>query len=190
MSKNNQKPNPQDLQNYLILAVMGADRVGILSEITQTCSQCGCNIIKSHISLLGNEFSGSFMIRGKWSSVAKMETMLPGLEQRLGLTTMVRRTQPLDLSKPSLLYNIQVYAMDRAGIMRELSDFISGQSINILQAETESFLDSRTQTPMLNLEMIIQIPAKLSIANLREQFMSYCDDRNLDAILEPLKWNL
>jgi glycine cleavage system transcriptional repressor len=35
--------------------------------------------------------------------------------------------------------------------------------------------------------MMINVPARLPIAQLREDFMEYCDTQNLDAILEPVK---
>jgi glycine cleavage system transcriptional repressor len=35
--------------------------------------------------------------------------------------------------------------------------------------------------------MTVGIPADIHIAGLREEFMDYCDDLNLDAVLEPLK---
>jgi len=33
----------------------------------------------------------------------------------------------------------------------------------------------------------VNIPARVHIATLRENFMLFCDDRNLDAIVEPYK---
>jgi glycine cleavage system transcriptional repressor len=35
--------------------------------------------------------------------------------------------------------------------------------------------------------MVISVPVKLQLAQLREEFMDYCDTLNLDAILEPVK---
>jgi len=35
--------------------------------------------------------------------------------------------------------------------------------------------------------MVIQVPSRLPVAQLREEFMDYCDSANLDAILEPVK---
>ena len=40
---------------------------------------------------------------------------------------------------------------------------------------------------MFALSMMINIPAKAHLASLRENFLMFCDDRNLDAILEPYK---
>jgi glycine cleavage system transcriptional repressor len=35
--------------------------------------------------------------------------------------------------------------------------------------------------------MIVNVPGKYQVSQLREEFMDYCDSMNLDAILEPVK---
>ena len=40
---------------------------------------------------------------------------------------------------------------------------------------------------MFSVQLIAHLPAKIHIAALREEFMDFCDQFNLDAILEPLK---
>jgi glycine cleavage system transcriptional repressor len=40
---------------------------------------------------------------------------------------------------------------------------------------------------MFALSMTVNIPVRVHIATLRENFMIFCDDRNLDAIIEPYK---
>jgi glycine cleavage system transcriptional repressor len=40
---------------------------------------------------------------------------------------------------------------------------------------------------MFSVQMFINIPAGLHISGLREEFMEFCDQLNLDAILEPVK---
>ena len=40
---------------------------------------------------------------------------------------------------------------------------------------------------MFAVQMVINVPGKLHVAQLREEFMDFCDSLNLDAILEPVK---
>jgi glycine cleavage system transcriptional repressor len=35
--------------------------------------------------------------------------------------------------------------------------------------------------------MIVRIPAGMRIVSLRDEFLDFCDQMNLDAILEPVK---
>jgi hypothetical protein len=47
--------------------------------------------------------------------------------------------------------------------------------------------DSQTGAAIFAVQMMINVPSRLPIAQLREDFMEYCDSQNLDAILEPVK---
>jgi len=35
--------------------------------------------------------------------------------------------------------------------------------------------------------MTVEIPSRLHIATLREDFMEFCDQLNLDGVMEPIK---
>jgi glycine cleavage system transcriptional repressor len=40
---------------------------------------------------------------------------------------------------------------------------------------------------MCAVNITIGVPANIHIAMLREEFMDFCDDLNLDAMMEPVK---
>ena len=40
---------------------------------------------------------------------------------------------------------------------------------------------------MFSLHMTISVPTDISIAAMRNEFMDFCDQLNLDAIMEPVK---
>ncbi len=40
---------------------------------------------------------------------------------------------------------------------------------------------------MFSVHMNVEIPAKTQISTLREEFMDFCDQMNLDAVIEPVK---
>ena len=52
---------------------------------------------------------------------------------------------------------------------------------------TSSHRAAHTGSPMFTLSMTVEIPAATHISTLREQFMEFCDQLNLDAIMEPVK---
>ena len=81
-------------------------------------------------------------------------------------------------------YNIQVSAIDKLGIMSGLTDFLGRFDIPIEEIAANTYLSSNG-TRMANLNFKINVPEKIHLATLREQFINYCDDNNLDAFLEP-----
>ena len=68
-----------------------------------------------------------------------------------------------------------------------MSGFFASRGIDISEVSTRSYAAAHTGAPMFAVQMIINVPGKLQVAQLREEFMDFCDSLNLDAILEPVK---
>jgi glycine cleavage system transcriptional repressor len=52
---------------------------------------------------------------------------------------------------------------------------------------TRSYAATHTGAPMFSVQMAVNIPATVHISGLREEFMDFCDQLNVDAIMEPVK---
>jgi glycine cleavage system transcriptional repressor len=61
------------------------------------------------------------------------------------------------------------------------------RAINIQDLQTDSYRAAHTGTPMFAANITVNIPPDMHIARLREEFLDFCDDLNLDAVLEPMK---
>jgi glycine cleavage system transcriptional repressor len=86
-----------------------------------------------------------------------------------------------------LPYSIDIVSLDQTGIVAGLSGFFASRSIDIIEVSTRGYPAAHTGAPMFAVQMIINVPSKLQVAQLREEFMDFCDSLNLDAILEPVK---
>lgn len=174
-------------QSYLVLSILGSDHPGMMEDISKTCLQCGCNILDSRAMIAGTEFTASLLLTGNWSAIAKMEAALPAMEQRLGVTTMVRRTHERPKNSNGLSYSVSLLGQDKPGIVHLAANFFTSQGINMTDMHSESYLDHRTFTRMFSLSFVLEVPNQCHIGQLREKFMLFCDEHNVDAILEPLK---
>lgn len=174
------------IHHYLIILAVGKNQKDVVSELLRACTQCGCNILNSKIHALGQELSISLFVSGNWSAIAKMEASLPSLEQRFGLKLCVRRTAESIQTARAMAYSIQISAIDKEGILSGITDFFSRLGIPIEEVAAHTHA-SHTGTRIANLSLRINVPDKVHLASLREKFISYCDDHNLDAFLEPMK---
>ena len=52
---------------------------------------------------------------------------------------------------------------------------------------TRTYPAAHTGAQMFSVQMIVNVPSRLHLAHLREEFMEFCDSLNLDAIMEPVK---
>ena len=174
-------------EHHLVLTALTSDRPGIVDEIARAASEARCNISDSRMIVMGSEFALTMMVSGTWDSIAKFEAQLPVLAKRLDLQVLSKRTEKRQLQKPAMPYSVHVIALDNPGIVHEIANFFASQTINIEAMETSTYSAPHTGSPMFALAMTVNIPGEIHIASLRETFMIFCDDRNLDAIIEPHK---
>ena len=59
--------------------------------------------------------------------------------------------------------------------------------IDIAELNTRSYAAAHTGAPMFAVQMIVNVPTRIHLSSLREEFLELCDNLNLDAILEPVK---
>jgi glycine cleavage system transcriptional repressor len=173
--------------HYLVLAALGQDNTGLVDEFSRCILQSGCTISDSRMAVLGGDFALLLQVGGNWNNIAKLENQLPGLQERLGLTITAHRTSERTGGQDLLPYGVDVVALDQPGIVHNLARFFSRRNINIQEMVTTSYAAAHTGTPMFSVHLTVEIPATQQISALREEFMEFCDQLNLDAVIEPVK---
>jgi len=175
------------MSNYLVITALGSDRPGIVNELAKNITEHECNIEDSRMSVLGGEFAVMLMVSGNWNTIAKLKDQIPSLEEKLGMTIIAKSTESRRAAKKILPYAVEVISIDHPGIVNNLANFFSSRNINIEEMSTTSYAAAHTGTPMFSVHIEVGIPASMSISELRETFMDFCDNLNLDAVLEPVK---
>ena len=170
--------------NYLVISAQGKDRPGIVNTLSKAALDSGCNITNSRMAVLGGEFALILLINGNAEAIAAMHQRLPDLEQELQLTITARSTTPRAAEQRCIPYRVEVVAMDHPGIVHPITEFFSRQKINIEELETETYAAPHTGTTMFALWMTVAVPNSISISQLRETFIEFCDDLNVDASFE------
>lgn len=166
---------------------MGGDRVGLVHELTRVIHDCGGSISESRMLVLGGEFAATLMVAGNWHALARLESELNRLAETNELRLLLKRTEPRSARSEALPYSIDVVCLDQPGIVAKLAGFFSSRSIEIAEVATRTYPATHTGALMFATQMVISVPGRLHVAQLREEFMEFCDSLNLDAILEPVK---
>ncbi|MGH8577599.1 MAG: glycine cleavage system protein R [Gammaproteobacteria bacterium] len=175
------------MQNHFVISALGNNRPGLVHQLSKAVKDCGCNILDSRMAVLGGEFAVILLLAGTWDAIAKIESMIPRLEDSLDLTLISRRTEVREKVANLMPYAVEVVASDRPGIVHDIAQFFSARDINIEELYTGSYAAAHTGTPMFSLHVTISVPTNTSIASLRGEFMDLCDQLNLDAVMEPVK---
>jgi len=174
-------------KNLLVITALGEDRPGLVASLTEAITQHHCSICESRMSLLGGEFAIIMLIEGQWNNIAKLEQTLPGLQESLKLTLQIKHTELRSNKATAIPYLVEVLALDNPGIVHQVTEFFYNRKINIHDLQTESFNAAHTGTKMFALNLTIEIPISMHIPGLREDFLEFSDELNLDSMIEPFK---
>jgi glycine cleavage system transcriptional repressor len=175
------------MNQYLAISAIGSDRTGMVHDLTRVVTDCGGSISESRMTALGSEFAMLLLVSGNWAALARLETDLRKLADSSELSIQLRRTEQRTARSDMLPYSVDVVCLDQTGIVSSLSGFFSSRGIDIAELSTRSYAAAHTGAPMFSVQMIANVPSRIHLSTLREEFLEFCDHLNLDAILEPVK---
>lgn len=173
--------------NYLAITLLAANEPDVLPILTHTISDCGCSVVECSMAVLADRMAAILLIHGNWNTLARTEVQLQKLRKTLDADIRYRRCPWPEQNETILPYAIEVIAPDQVGIIAGLTAFFTAHRIGIEQLSSRSYRAPHTATPMCLVNLVIGIPAEIHIAMLREEFFDFCDDHNLDAVMEPVK---
>lgn len=166
---------------------MGANRAGLVEPLVKAVRECGCNIAESRMTVIGDRLAIMMLLSGPWDAIAKIENLLSRLEGDLDITFLVQRTKARESERELMPYAVEVVAVDQVGLVHQIAQFFARRNINIEDLYSGNYAAAHTGTQMFSLHMTISIPTDVSISAMRNEFMDFCDQLNLDAIMEPVK---
>ncbi len=175
------------MKQHLAISAIGSDRTGMVHDLTRIVADCGGSISESRMTGLGSEFAMLLLVSGNWHALARLETELKKLADSGNLSLQLRRTEQRSTRSDLLPYSVDVVCLDQTGIVSKLSGFFATRGIDIAELSTRSYAAAHTGAPMFAVQMIVNVPSRIHLSTLREEFLEICDQLNLDAILEPVK---
>ena len=175
------------MSQLIVLSAIGTDRTGVVQDITKVILGCGGNIEESRMATLGSEFAVLMLVSGNWHTLNRLERGLEKLAADDTLTFAIRKTGERATKNDRRPYAIDVVSLDQQGIVFGLADFFAARDIEIADVSTRSYAAAHTGAPMFAVQMAVNVPSSVNVAQLREDFLEMSDRLNLDAILEPVK---
>ena len=126
------------------------------------------------------------LVSGNWHTLSRLEKGLEKLQDS-GLTFTIRKTGERQTKEDYMPYAVDVVSLDHQGIVYNLANFFASHNIEIADVATRGYAAAHTGAPMFAVQMSVNVPSSIHIAQLREEFLELSDRLNLDAILEPVK---
>jgi len=175
------------MSQLIVISAVGTDRTGVVQDLTKVVMACGGNIEESRMTALGSEFAMLLLVSGNWHTLSRLEQGLNKLCESGDLKVSIKKTGDKPVSDDRMPYAVDVVALDEQGIVFNLANFFAARDIEIADVATRSYAAAHTGAPMFAVQMAVNVPSSIHVAQLRDEFLELCDRLNLDAILEPVK---
>ena len=174
------------MDGHAVLTVVGDDRTGLVDEVTRFVVECGGNLENSRMVNLHGQFAMMMLVSGTQQTIECLEARLPGLAQ----ASRVRaELTPAGADRPAataIPYRLTTSSMDHPGLVQPVAHLLAERGINIESAGTTLSQAPITGAPLFEMELVLSVPAEVSVAELRGALGRLCDDLNMDWRLATL----
>jgi glycine cleavage system transcriptional repressor len=174
------------MKSQALLTAFGADRVGIVDDLTSLILEAHCNVEESRMSVLGGEFAVILLFSGDQGEVRRLLRELPGRAGALGLQVSLKETAAPQADPQARPYLLATTSLDTPGIVHAVTSALRKHGVNILDLETDTTPAPWTGAPMFHMRARLSGPGRVAVAALREELAELETASNLDIRLTPV----
>jgi len=171
----------------LAITALGNNPINFIAEILAAIRDCKCNILEIRSTCLAQSTAAYLLVQGNWNQIAKLEGALESIERRMAIKIHSLRPEPRNKIGEFIPYSLETLSLDRENVVESIATFLLTRDIAIEEIIASSYQAPYIQNTVFSSKFIILIPPQLHLLSLREEFMDFCDQLNIDAILEPIK---
>jgi Glycine cleavage system regulatory protein len=171
---------------FAVISAIGADRVGIVEELSGAIADSGGNIEESKMAVLGGEFAVMMLVSMGSPALESLVSRIGELEARLNLKISVKPTKESTSIERGRPYSLETVSLDGAGIVHAVSALLRRYGINIEDLETRTERAPLTGAPLFRMKANIVLGQGVAIAMLRRELEELQVAQDLDIVLMPL----
>jgi glycine cleavage system transcriptional repressor len=160
-----------------VLVATGADRPGIVDELSQFLLESGGNITDSHAVNLRGQFAMLLLVRADAPAMQTIRAGIASLAGR-GIAAELRPASDAPRDPIAFPYRFVASGKDQAGVLHRISHLLRVLKINIDSVETQVAPDSSFQ-----LRLALSIPRETPVTMAREYLMVLCSELGISATL-------
>jgi len=167
----------------LVVTVIGPDRPGIVSLLSDRAKEFGANWAESRMASLAGQFAGMVHLEVHSENAEPLAAALRQLEA-IGLSIVIAMGERAPARVPCRLYRLELVGQDRPGIMRELSVSLADRGVSIEELETEITSGAMSAEHLFKVNALLLVPDTLPAEQLRKGLEALANEFIVDITLD------
>ncbi len=167
----------------LVLTVLGQDRPGLVGSLSELVAEHGGNWIESRMAHLAGQFAGILRVEVDADGAKSLTAAIKGLTDS-GLQSVVLPDSAEGEQSSSPLVHLSLVGQDRAGIVREVSQVLAAQGVNVEELNTECTNAPNSGQPLFRANALLRLPANVTANSLRTALERVAGDLMVDITIE------
>jgi glycine cleavage system regulatory protein len=167
------------MQTHLVLTVIGPDRPGLVSVLSDTIAAGGGNWLDTRMASLAGQFAGMVLVAVATDKADALAESLRRLEAQ-GLRLVIAKSSADDTPRSGPVVALDLMAHDRPGIVRDVSALLAAQQVSITEFETELTSGSFSGEAMFKAHAVLQLPESSSLEALRKSLEGLANELMVD----------
>jgi len=170
---------------YAVLTAIGADRVGIVDDLSGSVAARSCNIEESRMAVLGGEFAVIMLVSGAPAELERLSGDLTSAGARLGLHVEMKSTRE-QASEAGRPYLLETVSLDTPGIVHSVTAVLRKHGVNIESLETDTAPAPWTGAPMFRMRAHVVLGPSVEIGTLKNDLARLEAGQDLDVRIRPI----
>jgi glycine cleavage system regulatory protein len=151
----------------LVLTFVGDDRPGLVNAISEKVADCGGTWLESRSVRLAGKFAGVVLVRVPDEHLIPLESALAKLAPS-GLRVSIERGAAAEAEKSARLVTLEIVGNERPGIVRDVTQALTGLGVNIEEFMSGLEGEPFTGTLMFRASARLGVPEGLKLDDLRK----------------------
>ncbi|WP_374547333.1 glycine cleavage system protein R [Rhodoblastus sp.] len=166
----------------LVLTVIGRDRPGLVSMVSETIAAHGGNWLDTRMARLAGQFAGILLVAIAEEKADALVVSLRQLEAQ-GLRFIIEQSDEQTSTDGRALL-LELVGLDRPGIVRDISRVLAALNVNIYELESERVVGSFSGEAMFKAKARLTLPDGLDVEILRGSLEALAHELMVDLSLE------
>jgi len=163
----------------LVLTVIGSDRPGIVSLLSDVAQRFGANWVASRMANLAGQFAGIVHFEVPDENAESLANAFRGLASS-GLDVVIATGDLSAAPAGQRIVRLELVGNDHPGIVRDLSGRLAKRGVSIQELHTEVLSAAMSAGLLFKVKAILSVPSGLADDELKRELEALASDIMVD----------